>query len=112
VPPTQPPDYRFSLANERTFLAWLRTGLALVGGGLAVAQFLSPGAVRTVLAVTLLGLGGLVGVWSVAHWARVERAIRTGGDLPGSRLPTVLAVLVGVGAAALVVVVLAGAVGR
>ena len=34
------PDYRFSLANERTFLAWLRTGLALVGGGFAVDQFL------------------------------------------------------------------------
>ena len=34
------PDYRFSLANERTFLAWIRTGLALVGGGLAVAAFL------------------------------------------------------------------------
>src|SRR5690606_39439436 len=31
------PDYRFSLANERTFLAWIRTALALVGGGLAVA---------------------------------------------------------------------------
>ena len=35
-----PPDYRFSLANERTFLAWIRTGLALIGGGLAVAAFL------------------------------------------------------------------------
>ncbi|MEU1021518.1 DUF202 domain-containing protein, partial [Streptomyces sp. NPDC005904] len=34
------PDYRFSLANERTFLAWLRTALALIGGGFAVDQFL------------------------------------------------------------------------
>src|SRR5688572_15838388 len=34
------PDYRFSLANERTFLAWIRTGLALMAGGLACAQFL------------------------------------------------------------------------
>ena len=33
-----PPDYRFSLANERTFLAWIRTGLALIGGGLGVAS--------------------------------------------------------------------------
>ena len=107
-----PPDYRFSLANERTFLAWLRTALALVGGGLAVAQFLGPGVVRTVLAVALLGLGALVAVWSVAHWARTERAIRQGGELPRFRLPAVLAVLVGLGAAALVVVVLAGGVGR
>lgn len=32
------PDYRFSLANERTFLAWLRTALALLGGGVALAS--------------------------------------------------------------------------
>ena len=55
------PDYRFSLANERTFLAWLRTGLALVGGGLAAAQFLPPlpmSHLREVIAVALLLLGG------------------------------------------------------
>ena len=49
-----PPDYRFSLANERTFLAWLRTGLALVGGGLAVAQFLPGDLLPVVLGVILL----------------------------------------------------------
>ncbi|MEU2778677.1 DUF202 domain-containing protein [Streptomyces sp. NPDC007162] len=36
------PDYRFSLANERTFLAWIRTGLALLAGAVAVAQFVQP----------------------------------------------------------------------
>jgi putative membrane protein len=107
-----PTDYRFSLANERTFLAWLRTGLALVGGGLAVAQFLNAGTVRTVLAVALLSLGGVVAVWSVVHWARTEHTIRRGGELTSPRLPAALAVLVGVGAAVLVVVVLAGGVGR
>ena len=55
------PDYRFSLANERTFLAWLRTGLALIAGGLAAAQFLPPLPVphlREAIAVALLLLGG------------------------------------------------------
>ncbi|HEV7898347.1 MAG TPA: DUF202 domain-containing protein [Planosporangium sp.] len=106
------PDYRFSLANERTFLAWLRTGLALIGGGLAVAQFLSGGITRDVLALALLALGGLVAVRALDHWARCERAIRQGAELPPSRFPAVLALLVAFGAGALVTMVLAGAVGR
>ena len=106
------PDYRFSLANERTFLAWLRTGLALIGGGLAVAQFLSGGIARDALALVLLALGGLVAVRALDHWARSERAIRQGADLPPSRFPAVLALLVAFGAGALVAMVLAGAVGK
>ncbi|WP_422770997.1 YidH family protein [Plantactinospora sp. WMMC1484] len=103
------PDYRFSLANERTFLAWLRTGLALIAGGLAVAQFLPPMPVpqlREALAVALLLLGGTVAVRAVDHWARTERAIRLGEELPASRFPAVLALLVGIGATLLVVAVL------
>ncbi|AVT32293.1 MULTISPECIES: YidH family protein [unclassified Plantactinospora] len=103
------PDYRFSLANERTFLAWLRTGLALIAGGLAVAQFLPPMPVphlREALAVALLLLGGAVAVRAVDHWARTERAIRLGDELPTSRFPAVLALLVGLGAVLLVVAVL------
>jgi putative membrane protein len=106
------PDYRFSLANERTFLAWLRTGLALIGGGLAVAQFLSGGIARDALALVLFGLGGLVAVRALDHWARSERAIRQGGELPPSRFPAVLALLVAFGAGALVALVVAGVVGR
>jgi putative membrane protein len=95
---TTAPDYRFSLANERTFLAWLRTGLALIGGGLAVAQFLTA--------------GGLVALRAVDHWARCERAIRRGDDLPPSRFPAVLALLITAGAGALIAVVLIGVFGR
>ncbi|KAB1939301.1 DUF202 domain-containing protein [Micromonospora sp. ALFpr18c] len=108
------PDYRFSLANERTFLAWLRTALALVGGGLAAAQFLPPlpmGHLREVIAIALLLLGGIVAVRAVDHWARTERAIRLGAELPASRFPAVLALTVGAGALLLVVAVLVRAVG-
>jgi putative membrane protein len=108
------PDYRFSLANERTFLAWLRTGLALIAGGLAVAQFLPPPPVRHLretIAITLLLLGGAVAVRAVDHWARTERAIRLGQELPASRFPAVLALLVGLGALLLVAGVLARVIG-
>ena len=84
------PDYRFSLANERTFLAWIRTALALLAGGLACAQFLPPLPIehlREAIAVALLLLGGVVAVRAVDHWARTERAMRLGRDLPASRVP-------------------------
>ncbi len=103
------PDYRFSLANERTFLAWLRTGLALIAGGMAAAQFLPPLPVRHLreaLAVGLLVLGGAVAVRAVDHWARSERAMRLKRDLPPSRFPAILALVVALGALVLVVAVL------
>ncbi|HEU4347792.1 MAG TPA: DUF202 domain-containing protein [Actinoplanes sp.] len=103
------PDYRFSLANERTFLAWIRTGLALIAGGLACAQFLPPlpiAHLREAISVALLVLGAVVAVRAVDHWARTERAMRLRQDLPRSRFPAVLAVVVALGAVLLVVAVL------
>ncbi|MFJ8362610.1 YidH family protein [Streptomyces sp. NPDC093984] len=104
------PDYRFSLANERTFLAWLRTALALIGGGFAVDQFL-PGlrwAWRVGLALALLGSGVLCSLRAVNHWVRCERAMRRGEDLPASRFPAMLSLAIAVVALAMVVVVLVG----
>jgi putative membrane protein len=97
------PDYRFSLANERTFLAWLRTALALVGGGFAVDQFLRDlrRPVRVTLAVVLVVGGAMCAVRAVNHWVRCERAMRRGEDLPESRFPAVLAVLVALMAVAM-----------
>lgn len=108
------PDYRFSLANERTFLAWLRTGLALLGGGFAVDQFLPDlrWGVRVALALGLLAAGMLCALRAVNHWVRVELAMRRGEDLPVSRFPAVLGLLVAVVALVMVVVVLFGWAGR
>jgi putative membrane protein len=103
------PDYRFSLANERTFLAWIRTALALIAGGLACAQFLPPLPIthlREIIAVALLVLGAVVALRAVDHWARTERAMRLKQDLPGSKFPAVLALVVALGALLLVVTVL------
>ncbi|MFF4954047.1 YidH family protein [Streptomyces chattanoogensis] len=107
------PDYRFSLANERTFLAWLRTGLALVGGGFAVDQFLPrlSGTLRLTCTVVLLVAGALCALRAVNHWVRCELAMRRGEDLPLSRFPSVLALGVGVLAAVLVVLVVLGRTG-
>ncbi|MET7936244.1 DUF202 domain-containing protein [Streptomyces sp. NPDC005322] len=104
------PDYRFSLANERTFLAWLRTAMALVGGGFAVDQFLpdTGGALRLALAVTLLAGGALCALRAINHWIRCERAMRRGEDLPVSRFPVALGLAVGVVALLMVLVVALG----
>jgi putative membrane protein len=103
------PDYRFSLANERTFLAWIRTAMALTAGGLAAAQFLPELTVpylREGFAIALLVLGGAVALRAVHHWLRCERAIRLGEDLPVSRFPATLAVATALGAALLIAVVI------
>lgn len=94
------PDYRFSLANERTFLAWIRTGLAITGGGLAVAQFVPPLAIphlREIVALGLILLGAACALRAVDHWVRCEIAMRRGRPLPSSRFPAILALLVAVG---------------
>nr|WSX52668.1 DUF202 domain-containing protein [Streptomyces sp. NBC_00974] len=104
------PDYRFSLANERTFLAWIRTALALIGGGFAVDQFLPDlrWGVRVGMALALLAVGAACALRAVNHWVRCELAMRRGEDLPLSRFPVVLSVGVGLVAVAMMVVVLLG----
>ncbi|WP_299052622.1 DUF202 domain-containing protein [uncultured Nocardioides sp.] len=79
------PDVRFSLANERTYLAWVRTGLALVAGAVAVhSPVLDLGRVTgTLLSAWLLILAATCvgqGWW---RWQRTERALRRTGHLPG-----------------------------
>ncbi|MDQ1250047.1 MAG: putative rane protein [Actinomycetota bacterium] len=106
--PGNTPDYRFSLANERTFLAWIRTSLALIGGGLAVAAFLPanwPEWLRHLLSAALILLGAAVAIRAVDHWSRAENAMRLGESLPVSRFPAGLAIVLAAGSVALAVVV-------
>src|SRR6266536_5143728 len=87
------PDARFTFANERTFLAWSRTALALVVAGLAVAQLLPPfpgvpwG--RRLLGVPLIVLGAVLSVIGYVEWGRNQRALRRGEPLPRSLLPRI-----------------------
>jgi putative membrane protein len=89
------PDARFTLANERTFLAWNRTALALVAAGLAIVQLLPPFAGvpwgRHLIAVPLIVTGGVISVMSYLEWRRDQRALRLGQPLPRSVLPRLLA---------------------
>jgi putative membrane protein len=100
------PDPRFTLANERTFLAWVRTSLAMLAGGVALHALTThgPHGVRTVLAVGLIAVGALVGAGSFLRWARVERAMRTGQPLPSFGLGLVMTAALIVTAVLLVVV--------
>jgi len=94
------PDYRFTLANERTLLAWLRTGLALVAGGVAVATYAPDlgvrwGSAAVALALVLIGLGTAVAGYR--RWRANEGAIRAGEPLPAAWLvPAIAAALASV----------------
>ncbi|MFC8921288.1 YidH family protein [Cellulosimicrobium sp. NPDC057127] len=79
------PDARFSLANERTALAWVRTGVGLVAGGVALTSFATfadlPGLVDVVAAVACL-VGASCAVYALVAWRRNERALRRREPLP------------------------------
>jgi len=92
------PDARYTFANERTFLAWIRTALGLVAAGLAIVQLLPPfhgirwG--RHAIGVPLILLGAVVAVCSYLEWAANQRALRRGEPLRRSWLPQLLAIVI------------------
>jgi putative membrane protein len=103
------PDYRFTLANERTFLAWQRTALGLLAAAVAIVQLVPelsiPGA-RHVLGLLLAVLAILTSGMGLVRWEQADRAIRRGGSLPRHPTPAYLAVgliVVGLIAVALVI---------
>ena len=103
------PDYRFTLANERTFLAWERTSLGLLAAAVAIVQFVPEfgipgarhivGAFLTLLAMLCAGLG-------LRRWRAVDDAMRRGQPLPRQSAPVILGFgLVLLGALVLAIVV-------
>jgi len=107
------PDPRFTYANERTFLAWSRTALALVVAGLGIVQLLPPfpgvpwG--RHALGVPLIVFGAVVAVIAYREWTRNQWAMRHEQPLPRSVMPTIMAVIIAVMGVVSAVVVLASA---
>jgi putative membrane protein len=88
------PDPRFSLANERTFLAWVRTALALLAGGVGLEALKIPSidGLRLAAAALLLLLGLLAVVQGWVGWARTERSLRLARAIPGPTVGMVIAV--------------------
>lgn len=87
------PDPRFTLANERTFLAWTRTALALIAAGVALEALALPiqPALRLTALVILLALGIVVPPLAWVSWGSVERALRHDTPLPSSKVALPLA---------------------
>ncbi len=91
------PDVRFSLANERTFLAWGRTSLAIIATGLALARLLPSGSrpgLEIAAGTGLTVAGTLLAIWAFRDYRRVGTAIRRGDAVGRSSLPAVLLVTI------------------
>ena len=101
------PDYRFSLANETTFLAWIRTSLALIVGALGIDQLfpdIAPAPLRISMCVALAVIGAALAVLAYRRWGHMEEAMRNNRELPYSGV--MLVMTIGVSAAAFILAVL------
>jgi putative membrane protein len=107
------PDPRFTFANERTFLAWNRTALALIGGGLVAAHLLEFDAewVRLLVGLPPILLGGVLALTSYRRWKANERAMRLGEPLPVIGPPRFVPPAIALLAVALAALVVLGVVG-
>jgi putative membrane protein len=97
------PDYRFSLANERTFLAWIRTALGLLAGGVVLDQFstrLGPHGIVISLAIAFGVLAALLCTIAYLRWRANEIAMRHARRLPATLgIPLIATATLGIAAA-------------
>lgn len=97
-PTGQEPDPRFTLANERTFLAWIRTALAFLAGGVGAYAIADTGLANredwVLIAFALPVVACCICVTAVIRWVRVERAMRTAQPLPAPAGAPVLVLIV------------------
>lgn len=106
------PDYRFSLANERTYLAWIRTALGFLAAGVGLDQLapdLATPMVRETVALLLCLFAGALAVYGYLRWLRNEKAMRLKQDLPYTRsLKAISLAMVAVAATVIAMVVYGG----
>lgn len=103
------PDYRFSLANERTYLAWVRTALALLAGAIGIDQLtpdLANPSIRAMLASFLCLCSGAIAVFAYVRWANNEKAMRHNQSLPYTRFLKVISLVMILLTGAIAVVIL------
>lgn len=87
-------DYRFTLANERTFLAWMRTGLGLLAGGVAVHELVRPfkhHGIRSAVALSCVILAAVIAVGAYGRWKHVQAAMERGDRMPRTVMVPILA---------------------
>lgn len=93
LPGGKEPDPRFTLANERTFLAWIRTSLAFLAGGVALEAFAVqafPAPLRTGISVFLIVIGMMISGGAAVRWRSIEQSMRHGRPLP---LPLIIPIM-------------------
>jgi len=91
------PDYRFSLANERTYLAWIRTAIALLAGAIAIDQLtpeLADSSVRIILSTFLCACSGLLALFAYQRWSVNEQAMRQNDELPYSHFLKITSIVI------------------
>jgi putative membrane protein len=106
---------RDHLANERTFLAWVRTGVAIIGLGFVVAKFAlvvktlvptaptTPYGVSSIIGIALVLAGGLMELLALSRFTVNQRRIDTGRYEPSKGIETTTSVALFVVALLLVV---------
>lgn len=108
-PDGEEPDPRFTLANERTFLAWTRTSLAFLAGGIAFEAFQISGlsdTVRTTIAVFIIAVGMIIAAGAAVRWMNVERAMRKQKPLPVPAIIPFLSIAALIASAAVLVLII------